>query len=370
MKITRIEIRKLALPMTRSFKASFGVVTHKETVITKLYTSDGLVGFGESSSLWAPVYNHETNDTCMYIQEKFIAPRIIGKNFETPQEFREAYADVIGNPTAKTGPECAFWDLVSQRDNKSLKRLVGGVKDEIPVGESIGMKPSIKQTLDEIDKRIAEGYLRIKLKIEPGWDVELVRRVRERYPDVTLTVDANSAYNLREHGKILRSLEQFEVSIIEQPFGECDLVDHAAFQSETTIPICLDESIESADDARSAAALGSCKVINIKPGRVGGLVESVKIHDLAAEQGIGVFCGGMMETGIGRAFNIALASKQNFSYPSDMSPASLYFSEDVVESSFTVKPNGHVDVPDRPGLGFTVKEDIIAKFTKKKVVVE
>jgi o-succinylbenzoate synthase len=369
MKIVKMEIRKLALPMVHSFKTGFGEITHKETVITKLHTADGMVGYGESSSLFAPIYNHETNDTCVYMQEKFIAPRIVGRDFATPEEFRAAYATIVGNRTAQTGPECAFWHLVAQRDNKSLKELVGGVKKEIPVGESIGIKPSIEETLREIEQRISEGYVRIKVKVKPNWDIEVLTAIRDRWPDINLTVDGNSAYSLDEDEDVLRSFGRFNLTMLEQPFATDRFVDHAKLQENLKTPICFDEGIESVEGIRTANALGSCKVVNLKPGRVGGLIESIKIHDFAAAHNMGVWCGGMLETGIGRAFNIALASKENFVYPADMSPYQLYFAEDIVQPSFVVKPNGHVDVPDAPGLGYEINDDQIEKFTVEKVVV-
>jgi O-succinylbenzoate synthase len=369
MKITKVEIRKLALPMLHSFKTGFGEITHKETIITKLYTSNGLVGYGESSSLFAPIYNHETNDTCMYVQEQFIAPKILNKEFTTVEEFREAYSDIVGNLTAQTGPECAFWHLLAQEQNVSLKSLLGGTAREIPVGESIGIKNSVQETLEEVTKRLEAGYQRIKIKIQPGWDIEVLSAIRKRWPDIDLTADGNSAYKLDKHKDILRSLDNFNLTMLEQPLAIDKLTDHALLQKQLKTPICFDESIESVEGAKTALALGACKAINIKPGRVGGLLESIKIHDLAAEKGIGVWCGGMLETGIGRAFNIALSSKSNFMYPADMSPYQFYFAEDLVTDSFIVKPNGHIDVPDKPGLGYEISDSHIEKYTIKKTVL-
>ncbi len=369
MKIVKMEILRLNLPMISSFETSFGRITAKETVITKLFSDDGLVGYGESASFHAPIYNHETVDSCFLVQEKFIAPKVVGKTFNNPEEFCSVYNNIIGNKIAQTGPECAFWHLVAQRNNKSLSELVGGVKTEVPVGESIGIKATIKETLEEINQRLEEGYVRIKVKIKPGWDVEVLRAIRKQFPNIDLTADGNSAYNLNDHLEILRSLDEFNLSMLEQPLAADDIIDHATLQKEIQTPICLDESIESAEDARKAIQLGACKIINIKPGRVGGLVESIKIHDLAAKHGIPVWCGGLLETGIGRAFNIALASKTNYQLPNDISPYQYFYKEDLVDPSYAVKPNGHIDVPKEPGLGFTINEDRIKKYTTQSSVI-
>ncbi len=369
MKIERVEIRKLALPMVHSFETSFEKLTHKETVITKVYADGGIVGYGESSSSSAPFYNHETVDTCFYMQEKFLAPAVAGKEFETAEAFRAAYANVVGNKIAKAGIECAFWHLIAQKESKSLKELFGGTRSEIPVGESIGIKPTIEATLAEIEERLAQGYVRIKVKIKPGWDVNVLEAIREKWPSVDLMADANSAYALDDI-LLLKTLDTFNLTMIEQPLGEDDIVDHAALARQLRTPICLDESIKGTADARKAVELGACKIINIKPGRVGGICESIVIHDFCKKKGIGVWCGGLLETGIGRAFNIALASKENFTYPADMSPFQFFYREDIIEPSYVVKPNGHIDVPTIPGLGYAIRESKVEEFTVQKAVIK
>ncbi len=348
---------------------SFGEMNRKETVIVSLHTADGLTGYGESSSFSAPMYTHETNDTCMYIQEHFIAPRLVGREFDTVEEFCSAYRSVVGNRMARTGTECAFWHLLAQRDAVSLKHLVGGTRSTIPVGESIGIKQTMAETLEEIEQRLDEGYVRIKVKIAPDWDTQLLAAIRERWPGIDLTADANAAYQFTQHHKTLEALDAFNLSMLEQPFGADDMIEHAKLQAKLKTSICLDESIESLADIKTADALSAGRIVNIKPGRVGGLVESIKIHNYAVAHHLGVMCGGTFETGIGRAFNIALASLPGFIYPADMSPYQLYFAEDIVEPSYTVKLDGHIDVPDTPGLGFAVREDLIEQFTTQKVVV-
>ncbi|MDP2630708.1 MAG: o-succinylbenzoate synthase [Candidatus Uhrbacteria bacterium] len=369
MKIHSIELLKLALPMIHSFETSFGRLEHTDTVIVKLTTNDGIVGFGESPTLHAPLYNPETADTAMLILEKFLAPSVIGKEFSTPDEFRASYANIIGNHTAKTGLECAFWHAYALKQKKSLKELFGGVRDVVPVGESIGIKSSVEETIDEIAQRLAEGYVRIKVKIKPGWDVSLTAKIRERYPSIPLMLDGNSAYSLEKHLDILKTLDQFNLMMIEQPLAEDDIIDHATLQKELATPICLDESIKSAEDARKAIQIGACKIINIKPGRVGGIVESINIHNIAQKHSVGVWCGGLLESGIGRAFNIAIASKENYIYPADMSPYHHFYQEDLIEPSYIVKQDGTIDVPIEPGLGYTIQEDRIKKYTTTRVMI-
>ena len=363
MKITKMELYKVALPMRQSFNTGFGEIKNKEVVIVKLTNDTGLVGYGESSTLQDPSYTHETVETCLHIQEKFIAPKIVGQAFNSAEELCAAYASIVGNNIAKAGVECAFWDLLSQKKGVPLVQLFGGVKDKIPVGEGVGIKSSIDELLQEVSDRLDEGFVRIKLKIKPGWDLQPLQTVRERWPDIDLTADGNSAYNLDEHRKVLESLDRFNLTMLEQPLPAGDLVGHASLQQNLKTPICLDESIESLDDARTAIALKSCRIINIKVGRVGGVLTSMKIHDLAAEHDIGVWCGGMLETGVGRAFNLALAAKENYIYPADMSPSRMHFLDDITEPGLSLTPDGYISVPQEPGLGFRIKEDALQQYS-------
>lgn len=370
MRINKVEILKLALPMIKGLRLSSIDVEEKETVIIKLHTDDGLVGYGESSSTKAPMlFNNENNDITIRVLKGKIAPKIIGRSFDTPEEFAAAYAGVSDGFAVRAGVECAFWHLAAQRDKKSLKELFGGVKSEIAVGESIGIKPSLTETLQEIEARLAEGYLRIKLKIKPGWDTELIKAVRRQWPDIELTVDANEAYDFGEQAELLRSMDAYGLSMIEQPFGAGDFSGHAALQKQISTPICLDESIRSVGDLEKCVQIGACRILNIKPARVGGILESIRLHDYAAAHNIGLMCGGMLETGIGRAFNIALASKVGFNYPADMSPYQLYFEEDLIDPSYIVKPNGHIDVPDKPGIGYAIRDDLVDKYAIYRAVI-
>jgi o-succinylbenzoate synthase len=369
MKIAHIEIFEVALPMSRALKTGFGNISNKHELIVKLITEDGLVGYGESASLDEPIYNPETTESCKLILTEYIAPAVIGKSFETAEEFREAYAHVVGNHIAKAGIECAFWHLMSQHDGRSLKSLFGGVKTEIAVGEGVSIKASLTELLDDVQQNLDRGFRRIKVKIKPGWDVEPLQAIRDRWPDIELSADANAAYRFETHAKLLQSLDRFSLSMLEQPLDFDDFVDHAALQDSMKTPICLDESIQSLNDARTAITLGSCQVINIKPSRVGGIVEALKIHDYSAAHGVSVWCGGMLETGVGRAFNLALASKSNFRHPADMSPLKSFYKDDITDPPLMLKSNGCMDVPDEPGMGFRVNDNKLQKYTVNKIVI-
>lgn len=369
MIVSSIEICKLKLPMVRSFATSFGVVDSKETVIVKFRTTDGRVGYGECSALSLPLYNAETIGSCMEVLTKMIAPAIVGKELSNIQEYLQALPFMHDVYTAKTGPECAFWHLLAQQDSISLSALFGGTRHEIPVGESIDIKNSLDELLSEISLRLDEGYRRIKLKIKPGWDIEPLRAVRDIWPDILLSADGNAGYKFTTHCELLQSLDQFNLAMLEQPLESHDFLDHATLQRNMRTPICLDESIRDVNDLRTADALGACKYVNMKPMRSGGVYECLQIYDFAAEHGESVWCGGALETGIGRAFNIALASKADCIFPADMSPYQVFFKEDLLESSFVVKPNGCVDVPTEPGLGYVVSDSQIEKFTVEKVVI-
>jgi len=368
VKIEKIEILDLALPMIHSFETSFGKIENKHTVIVKAYDISGIIGYGEAPALNAPLYNYETSDTCMYVLEKFLGPMMINKKFDSIEQLVKFYHPILGHNFAKAGLQNACWHILAQKENKSLKQLIGGVKDKIPVGESLGIKSTIEDTLNEVDYRLKEGYRRIKVKIKPGWDINVISVIRNKYPDIDLMVDGNSAYTLADLN-VLMKLDNYNLTMIEQPLAHDDIIDHATLQKQIKTPICLDVSITSPEDARKAIEIGACKIINIKPPRVGGLLESKKIHDICQEKGVGVWCGGMLESGIGRAFNIAVASLPNNLYPADMSPYHFFYKEDLIEPSYEIDKDGYVDVPDKPGLGFDVDEDRIKKYTKRKVVL-
>jgi len=369
MVIESVEVLKLDLPMKTSFETSFGRLTTKSTVLVKI-TSDGNTGYGEAASFHAPLYNPETVDTCVYIINKFIAPSILKKDFKSPKELRAAYDYIVGHNIAKAGVENAFWHLLAQIENASLKKLFGGTKSSIQVGASIGIQPTIKSTLKEVENSLEKGYGRIKLKTKPGWDLKVLNAVREKWPDIDLMVDGNSAYELHRDLSTLMKFDEYNLMMVEQPLQEDDIIDHSTLQKLFDTPICLDESITSVDKARKAISIGACKIINIKPVRVGGALETIEIHDLCKKNGIGVWCGGMLETGIGRAFNIALASKENFIYPADMSPYGEFYSEDLVSDSHKVTSDGHVNVRTIPGLGYKINDKVIKKYTAERYLLK
>jgi O-succinylbenzoate synthase len=363
MKLIRIDIFEVVLPLVHSFSTGFGTITSKPEIIVKITTDTGLVGYGEAATLAEPTYTAETADTCKLILMKHIGPRILGKSFDTPAEFREAYSDVVGNNLAKTGVELAFWHLYAQTEKRSLKSLFGGIKDEIPVGESVGIVGSIDTLIKNITELVNRGFVRIKVKIKPGWDIEPLTAIRKKWPDIDISADANASYNFAEHHELLTSLDAFNLSMLEQPLATNDFLGHAKLQKEMKTPICLDESIQNLNDAKTAIELGSCKIINIKPGRVGGILESIAIHDYAAQHDVGVWCGGMLESGIGRAFNVALASKSNFIYPADMSPQKAHYKDDITSPALELNERGCINVPDIPGLGYSINEKKLATYT-------
>lgn len=352
--------------MVSSFATSFGTITKKPTVLVKATTTNGIIGWGEGAALPFPYYKADTHETTYLALQKYIVPQALNIEFRTPEDFRELYShNVIGHNFAKTAIETAIWMIYSISENKTLSKLLGGTKYKIPVGESLGIQSSVEETLAEVKLRKEEGYRRTKVKVKPKWDVNIVKAIRKEFGNIDLMVDGNSAYTLKDV-KTFKELDEFNLTMIEQPLAHDDIIDHATLQKKIKTPICLDESILSAEDARKAIEIGACKIINIKPGRVGGLVESKKIHDVCKKNKIGVWCGGMLETGIGRAFNIAVSSLPNYKYPNDMSPVNIFYKDDLVKDSFVVDKNGYVTVPQVPGLGFEIDENKIEKYTKRE----
>ncbi|MBI3984648.1 MAG: o-succinylbenzoate synthase [Candidatus Levybacteria bacterium] len=361
MKIKQIDLYKVEIPMVSSFTTSFGTVKEKPTVIIKITTDDGIIGFGEAAALPFPYYKPDTTDICVLVLKDYISPLVLNKGFKDVEELMMILKTIKNHNFAKTGLENAVWMAMSIKENRNLKDLLGGTQERIAVGESIGIKDSIEETLEEIELRIKQGFRRIKIKIKPGWDIEVVKSIREKFGDIDLMVDANSSYTLDDL-ETLRTLDAFNLTMTEQPLADNDIVDHATLQKQIKTPICLDESIHSKEDARKAIEINACRIINIKPGRVGGLLESKKIHDVCKQRNVGVWCGGMLETGIGRAFNIAVASLPNYIYPADMSPVNFFYKDDLVDDSFIVDSEGFVAVPKTVGLGFKINEKKIEKY--------
>lgn len=357
MQIVKAEIFVVDLPLINTFTTSFGSIKKRSTVIIKLISKEGLIGWGESAALSEPIYSSESVDTESLILKKYLIPSILNKDFKSVEDFIASYQFVKGHNFAKCGLECAFWCLISLKEKKTLTNLFGGNRTKIAVGESMGIKKTIEDTLTEIQIRLNEGYRRIKIKIKPGLDINLLSVIRKKFDNIPLMVDGNSAYTLNDI-QIFKKLDKYNLLMIEQPLGETDIVDHACLQKEIVTSICLDESILSVEDARKAIRIGACKIINIKPGRVGGILESIKIHDLCQKYNIPVWCGGMLESGIGRSFNIALASLPNFIYPADMSPSNIFYKEDLINPTYLLE-KGYIKVSQSPGLGYRVDEDKI-----------
>ena len=330
--------------------------------------SEGLVGYGECVADRDPGYSYETSGTAWHILSEFLVPEIINQDIESPVALQRKIEHVRGHPMAKAGLEMAFWDLIGKRDSRSLQDLIGGEGESVKVGVSVGIQEDIAKLLEAVAGYRTEGYERVKLKIMPGRDMEDVRAVRNAFPDLKLQVDANSAYELQT-AQALLPLDDLGLLMIEQPLAEDDLWDHRQLQEQFVTPICLDESIISDRHARQALEMGACKVINIKPGRVGGLSQGIAIHDLCYQTGIPVWCGGMLETGVGRAANLALASLPGFVYPGDISATERYYAEDITNEVFKLEAGSWINVPQEPGLGISINQDSLEKFAVKKSII-
>jgi o-succinylbenzoate synthase len=366
MRIERIELRLVRLPLVRAFTTSSSTKGHIAHILVRV-VADGVVGWGECASPSDPYYCPETTETCWHLLADFLGPLVLGRGWETIDDLVRHYRAVKGNNFAKAGLEMACWDAMARRDGRPLAELLGGTRAEIHSGVSLGIEREVGTLLDLIDGYLAEGYRRIKLKIGPGRDVEVVRRVRERHPDIALQVDANSAYTLDDI-ETLRRLDDFGLLLIEQPLAHDDIIDHARLQAALRTPICLDESIHSADDARKALDLGACRVINIKVSRVGGLREARRVHDVCRERGVPVWCGGMHEFGVGRAANVAVASLPGFTLPGDISGSDKYYREDLVEPPIRAVA-GAVAVPRGAGIGHEPALERIARHTLRERVL-
>ena len=367
MKIDCVELRVLKMRLLKPFRTSFGVQQDRYPLLVRLEI-DGRSYWGECVAGEGPWYSYETIETAWQILKGYLLPAVIGRELADVDALETLFAPVRGHHMAKACLEMALTAALAERARKPLATFLGGVRDRVETGVSIGIQATTDELLENIGARLAEGYRRIKVKIEPGWDVTAIGAIRERYPEIMLMADANSAYELDDAAH-LAQLDRFRLLMLEQPLAVGDLVDHAALQRQLGTPICLDESIESARDARHALQLGACQVINIKPGRVGGFAESRRIHDIAANGGIPVWCGGMLETGIGRACNVALATLPNFRLPGDISASDRYWAEDIVDPPFVLQKGGTIAVPTRWGLGVRVKVELVDRLTVRREMV-
>ena len=367
MRIERAELRHVELPLVFPFETSFGREDTKECILVRLYAG-GLEGWGEAPAARAPLYNEETVGTAWHVLEEFILPLLLGRDLPNPRAFPPLVRHLRRHHMAKAGVEAALWDLFCQAEGRPLAQALGGTRGVVDVGVSLGIEDDVDTLLRRIEEFLGRGYRRIKVKIKPEWDVAVVRRIRDRFGAIRLQVDANSAYT-PAHFPLLRELDDFDLLLIEQPLGEDDIVDHAALQAQLRTPICLDESIVTPDDARKALDLGSCRVINIKAARLGGLTAGIQTHDLCRARGIPVWCGGLLETGIGRAANLALASLPNFLLPADLSASDRYFPEDLIEPPVTLNADGTITVPSGAGRGYEVRVDRVQRCTLRTTTV-
>ena len=366
-KIDAIHLREINMPLAYPFETSFGLTTGRRILLVEL-ESEGLTAWGECVAGEHPYFSDEMIDTAWIITETELAPRLAEAELNSGSECPALFSQVRGHRMAKAALENAVWDLEAQREEMPLSMLLGGTRKVIPGGVSIGIQPSLEHLLDKIETELAAGYQRIKLKCKHGWDREIFEAVRNRWPDITLSCDANSAYRMKDIEHIV-SWDEFKLLMIEQPLWHDDFYFHSMLQKRLETSICLDESIRNRRDALAAIDMDSCRIINIKVGRVGGFSEAIAVHNAAAERGIPVWCGGMLETGIGRAHNIALSSLPNFSLPGDVSASSRYWKEDIVEPPITVSGKGEIVVPRDTGSGYPVQRDRIDALTVRRTTL-
>jgi O-succinylbenzoate synthase len=364
MRIERVELREINLPLVHFFETSFGRTTTRRIVLVRV-AAGGLTGWGEVACGEEPFYSHETPETAWHILRDFLIPWTLGREWPTASAVAPRFRPIRGHNMAKAALENALWDIEAQEKQVPLAKLLGGTLEEIPCGVSIGIQNSIEELLDKVAGELAAGYQRIKVKIKPGWDVEVLDRIRGKFPGIALMADANCAYALADLPH-LKQFDRFYLMMIEQPLGWDDLLDHAKLQRELATPICLDESIHSAEDARKAIEIGACKIINVKLGRVGGHTAACRLHEVCRAGKLPVWCGGMLESGIGRAHNIAMSTLPGFTLPGDVSASHRYWTEDIIDPEVTVSAQGTIRVPQVAGLGYTPNLARIQKATVRK----
>ena len=365
MKIERVALYHLSMPLRSPFETSFGRSETRDCILLEVF-AEGLTGYGECVADRDPGYSYETIKTAWHILCDFLIPTVLHQQIASPADFQKQTAAVRGHRMAKAGLEMAIWDIEGKLKGKSLRELLGGTRDQVDVGVSVGIQESPQALVKVVEGYLSQGYGRIKIKIKPGRDVAEAEAVRRTFPGIQLQVDANSAYSLSS-ATFLKPLDSLNLLLIEQPLDEDDLWDHHYLQAQFTTPICLDESIHTARHARQALEMGACRVINIKAGRVGGLSEALVIHNLCWFQNIPVWCGGMLETGVGRASNLALASLPGFTLPGDISATDRYYLEDITEYRFSLNPGSTITVPSLPGLGVILDRQALQRFTKAQL---
>ena len=365
IRLDRINLREIRMPLVHFFETSFGRTTERRIVLVEV-VSDGLSGWGEVTCGENPFYNEEWTESAWLILRDYVAPRVLHHTFEKAADVGARSAHIRGHLMTRGGLEAAMWDLEARMLGKPLyQHIGGGTRRQIPCGVSIGIQNSVPQLLDKIETELAAGYQRIKMKIKPGWDVEVVCEVRKRFPNILLMADANSAYTLAD-AALLKALDEFNLMMIEQPLAHDEIIDHAKLQAQLKTPICLDECIRSAHQAQQAIDMDAGRIINIKLGRVGGFAEAKRVHDVAQAAGTPVWCGGMLESGVGRAHNIALATLPNFTLPGDVSASKRYWSRDIIQPPVEVTTNGTIAVRDEPGFGYELDRDFMDSLTVRQ----
>ena len=367
LKIESVTLREIRMPLVHFFETSFGRTTERRILLVSLEL-DGVTAWGECVAGEGPFYSEESIDTAWYALNAYLAPSIAGLQFERASDSVRSFSPIRGHRMARAALENALWDAEAQAKSLPLWKLLGGSRTEIPCGVSIGIQDSVDQLLDKIEAELAAGYQRIKVKVKPGWDLNVLSRIRERWPSIVLSCDANSAYRLSEIDH-LREFDQFGLLMIEQPLWYDDFYFHAQLQKKLKTSICLDEAIHNARDAEAAIEVGACRIVNVKVGRVAGFSEAIRVHDVCQQRGIPVWCGGMLETGIGRSHNIALSTLPNFTLPGDVSASKRYWKDDIIEPAVEVSSRGTIKVPETAGRGFKVREDLIEKLTVRKEVI-
>jgi O-succinylbenzoate synthase len=364
MRIESIVLRELSMRLKAPFETSSEVTWNRRILLVEVGV-DGLHGWGEITAAEDPFYNAETTDTAWHVTRDFIVPLVIGRSVDSAAEIASLLDPIRGHEMAKAGVENAVWDIEAQQKELPLAKLLSGTRQEIPCGVSIGIQASISALLPKIDCELRAGYQRIKLKIKPGKDVEVVAEVRRQYPDIKLMVDANSAYRL-EDLELLKAFDQYDLLMIEQPLAWDDIYQHSLLQTLLRTPICLDECIHNPSHAEAAIKLGACRIINIKLGRVGGHTRARQVHDLSVRHSIPVWCGGMLESGVGRAHNIAMSALPGFTLPGDVSASQRYWDEDIIEPEVEVSPSGTIRVPITPGLGYSIRRKKVEELTVRR----
>jgi o-succinylbenzoate synthase len=368
MKIESITLNHLRMPLVAPFETSFGREIYRECVLITL-RAEGLTGYGECVATRDPGYNYETTGTALHILKDFVAPLILGWDLSEAVDFQKRVSGIRGHQLAKAGVEMAIWDLLGKRSGKTLREMLGGKRDRVSVGVSVGLQESPTVLVKTVSQYVESGYSRVKIKIKPGRDVGDATAVRKAFPNLRLQVDANSAFTL-ETAQSLKPLDDLYLLLIEQPLFEDDIWDHHKLQAQFRTPICLDESIVSPRHARYALEMKACRIINIKAGRVGGLSQAVQIHDLCLVQSVPVWCGGMLETGVGRASNLALASLPGFTLPGDISASDRYYDRDITEERFTLNADSTIAIPEGPGLGITIDNKALADYSLNQILLK